>query len=148
MKKISLFLLLVICFAFSACNKVEAPSFPPELFQAKPLSGSSDTLACDVYLDKIDVVVSSYDPSLYLLQLTGEFSNTCQDLQVFTTLPDADNIIQATFGATGMPRPQGETKRVTVELKPFYISVPLREVTKGKYKIVVNKEQSYDFELP
>jgi hypothetical protein len=149
MKKIFLLLMVCIFLSLSACNNVQSIAPPTDLFQPRQIAVNSNSknLKCDLLLEKVEVKPSSMDVGVYLLQLSGTFTTSCQDLQVKTAPPDRDNAIHALFGASGAPKPQGAAGNQGDGMKPFFISVPLRDLSKGKYKVVINDDQSYDFSV-
>ena len=57
-------------------------------------------------------------------------------------------LLALTFSAVGIRRPVSDTGQATIGLKPFYISVPLKDVEPGgTYILRINEEEDYEVTL-
>ena len=157
MKQIT-FLSLILVLVLSACANADNPtssdpsypntsypntSYPntatPNDYSPKP---EDAVLTRDeVYLGSKDLLTMESYPLQFMLTLTGDLPTPCHQLRVLVNPPDAENKILVEVYSVTSP------DQVCVQmLSPFEVNVPLGSFAPGYYILLVNGEQTAEFE--
>jgi len=108
-----------------------------------PASEDKKLVTGPAFIESADVDIMESDPSQVQLVVIGNLPTPCHALRMVVSDPDKENKI--TIKAYSVTDP--ETMCIQV-LEPFSVAVPLKNLTAGKYTVVINDEQVAEFELP
>jgi hypothetical protein len=118
-----------------------ANSLPPTPEQTQP--GENGLTHGDVYLDKMEILMQGSNPALPMIRLQGSLPTPCNKLQVDVGKPDPDNRIQVQVYS------QVDPNQICAQvLVPFTKSVPIENLTTGKYTVWVNGKQAGNIDMP
>jgi hypothetical protein len=125
---------------------VNTPVPTANLLPATPVQtqpGGKGLTHADVYLDKVEVLMQGSNPVQPMLNLQGSLPTPCNKLQVEVGKPDSDNRIQVQVFS------QVDPNQICAQvLVSFTKSVPLGNLSSGKYTVWVNGEQSGNIDMP
>ncbi len=111
--------------------------------QQQTQSGENGLTNSDVYLDKVEVIMQGSAPMRPTLQLQGSLPTPCNKLQIIVGKPDASNLIKVQV--TSQVDPNQMCAQVLV---PFTKSVPIENLSSGKYTVWVNGKQAGNIDMP
>ncbi|MBI5300667.1 MAG: hypothetical protein HY868_00910 [Chloroflexi bacterium] len=120
----------------AANTPAATPSFDP-----KP--GDDKLQRGNVFLDTSRLLSTASFPPLLFLELTGSLPTPCHQLRVQVSPPNAKNEIHVSVYSLADP------SAICVQMiAPFSASVPLKNLSPGKYTIWVNEKQIGELTVP
>jgi hypothetical protein len=115
------------------------PTSQPE--QTQP--AGNGLIQNDVYLDKVELVMSGSHPAQPTIRLQGTLPTPCNKLQVDVGKPDSSNKIQVQVYSQIDP-----TQMCAQVLVPFTQDVPIKNLSSGSYSVWVNGKQAGKIDVP
>lgn len=116
---------------------------PIDISKLRPASGDDRLATGTVYIEFTDILLLESYPVQVRMQITGSLPTPCHELRVDAGEPDAENRIHVAIYSVSDP----DVDCIQV-LEPFDITIPLGNYTEGKFAVMLNGEQTNEFELP
>ena len=115
------------------------PTSQPE--QTQP--AGNGLIQNDVYLNKVEVVMSGSHPAQPTIRLQGSLPTPCNKLHVDVGKPDSSNKIQVQVYSQIDPG-----QMCAQVLVPFTQDVPIKNLSSGSYSVWVNGKQAGIIDVP
>jgi len=106
-------------------------------------SGANGLTHNNVYLDKVEVLLTGKNPAQPTIRLQGSLPTPCDKLQIEIGKPDSNNQIQVQVYSLSDPN-----QICAQVLVPFAQSAPIKNLGTGKYSVFVNGNHAGDIVVP
>ena len=123
----------------TGCDAIQPISFPEQLFHHDEPQNDPDR--CFVQVEEAKVVIPESAAAKPILQIGGQITSTCGQLQVKIDKPDLNNEIAIDLAAEPGPGDQSVTK-------PFFISITLENLWSASFTLVINANRRVPFTVP
>ena len=128
----------------------QAPNPLPAITQApgaaqpwSPQPGDDKLQRGNVYLDSQQILTLESFPPQFMLELKGNLPTPCNKLRVKVNPPDANRQIQVEVYSLVDP------VEICIQvLEAFQVSVPLKDLSSGAYKVLVNQQTVGELTVP
>jgi hypothetical protein len=108
-----------------------------------PQPGDDKLQRGNVYLDSQQILILESFPPQFMLELKGNLPTPCNKLRVKVNPPDANRQIQVEVYSLVNPA------EICIQvLEAFQVSVPLKDLSIGTYKVLVNQQPAGELTVP
>ena len=108
-----------------------------------PLASDKNLVNGPAFIEGSDLIKKESGPAQVELVIYGNLPTPCNQLRVMVSEPNANKQIDIKVYSVSDPE-----KMCIQVLEPFQTSIPLGDLSSGKYTILLNEEKAVEFSLP